>query len=68
MLSNELDEQQELHRIEHKIKMLRLMMRINVDSIAQEIRRVDGNNSMGAGQLAEKLVDYLLQDFNKEQP
>lgn len=33
--------------------------RIDVDALAQEIRRVDGDNSLGAGALAEKIVAYL---------
>lgn len=31
-----------------------------VDDLAQEIRRVDGSNSMGAGALAEALTPFLL--------
>lgn len=30
-----------------------------VDALAQEIRRVDGNHSLGAGQLAEALMPFL---------
>jgi hypothetical protein len=30
-----------------------------VDQLAQEIRRVDGNHSLGAGALAEKLMPFL---------
>lgn len=32
---------------------------LNVDALAQEIRRVDGENSLGAGALAEALMPYL---------
>ena len=32
---------------------------MNVDDLAQEIRRVDGSNSLGAGALAEKLMPFL---------
>jgi hypothetical protein len=31
----------------------------DVDALAQEIRRVDGNNTMGAGALAEHIVEWL---------
>lgn len=31
----------------------------DVDSLAQEIRRVDGNHSLGAGALAEALMPFL---------
>ena len=34
-------------------------MTINVDELAQEIRRVDGNHSLGAGMLAEALLPFL---------
>lgn len=30
-----------------------------VDDLAQFIRLIDGNNSMGAGQLAERILGYL---------
>ena len=32
-----------------------------VDALAQEIRRVDGNYSLGAGALAEALMPFLVQ-------
>lgn len=32
---------------------------LDVDALAQEIRRVDGNHRMGAGALAEALVKFL---------
>lgn len=35
------------------------MTTIDVDALAQEIRRVDGNHTMGAGQLAEAIAAYL---------
>jgi hypothetical protein len=34
-------------------------MQIKVDDLAQEIRRVDGSNSLGAGALAEALIPFL---------
>lgn len=34
-------------------------MNISVDELAQEIRRVDGSNSLGAGALAEALTPFL---------
>lgn len=35
------------------------MTRIDVDALAQEIRRVDGSHSLGAGALAEALMPFL---------
>ncbi|MCV9964322.1 hypothetical protein OIU34_20760 [Pararhizobium sp. BT-229] len=32
---------------------------LDVDALAQEIRRVDGNHSLGAGALAEALMPFL---------
>jgi len=32
---------------------------LDVDALAQEIRRVDGKHSLGAGQLAEALMPFL---------
>lgn len=32
---------------------------LNVDTLAQEIRRVDGSHSLGAGALAEKLMPFI---------
>lgn len=32
---------------------------LDVDALAQEIRRVDGNHSLGAGALAEALIPFL---------
>lgn len=32
---------------------------VNVDALAQEIRRVDGNHSLGAGAFAEALLPFL---------
>jgi hypothetical protein len=34
-------------------------MKIDVDALAQEIRRVDGSNSLGAGALAEAIAAFL---------
>ena len=34
-------------------------MAVEIDELAQEIRRVDGNNSLGAGALAEALMPFL---------
>lgn len=33
---------------------------MTVDDLAQEIRRVDGNNSLGAGALAEALMPFIV--------
>lgn len=32
---------------------------IDVDELAQEIRRIDGSNSLGAGALAEALLSFI---------
>lgn len=32
---------------------------LDVDALSQEIRRVDGNNNLGAGALAEALVPFI---------
>lgn len=34
---------------------------LTVDDLAQEIRRVDGSNSMGAGALAEALMSFIAK-------
>ena len=34
----------------------------DVDRIAQIIRQVDGNNTLGAGALAEKIVEALREE------
>ena len=40
---------------------------LEVDALAQEIRRVDGNHSLGAGALAEALIPFLRTvDTTKE--
>lgn len=36
-------------------------MSIDVDELAQEIRRADGENKLGAGQLAEALMPFLAR-------
>jgi len=36
---------------------------LDVDRLAQFIRQIDGNNKLGAGQLAEKIVEFLRQDL-----
>lgn len=40
----------------------------DVDALAQEIRRVDGSHSLGAGALAEALMPFLTGDFLKLRP
>lgn len=37
----------------------------DVDDLAQEIRRVDGSNSLGAGALAEALVPFIVAAWNR---
>lgn len=34
---------------------------LDVDALAQEIRRVDGSNSLGAGALAEALMPFIAK-------
>lgn len=36
---------------------------LSVDTLAQEIRRVDGNHSLGAGELAERLMPFVLSSL-----
>lgn len=38
-------------------------MKASVDDLANEIRRVDGSNSLGAGALAEALLPFLKDHF-----
>lgn len=38
--------------------------RLTVDALANEIRSVDGNNSLGAGALAEALMPFLTKSAN----
>lgn len=41
---------------------------VSVDALAQHIRVVDGNHSLGAGALAEKIVEFLIErGIGKEQ-
>jgi hypothetical protein len=35
------------------------MSKLSIDALAQEIRRVDGNHSLGAGALAEALMPFI---------
>ena len=41
-------------------------MKIDVDALAQEIRRVDGNHSLGAGALAEALMPFLSAALSEQ--
>jgi hypothetical protein len=41
---------------------------INVDALAQEIRRVDGNHDLGAGALAEALMPFILSAAGNAEP
>ena len=36
---------------------------LKVDALANEIRRLDGDNRLGAGALAEALMPFLLANF-----
>jgi len=38
---------------------------VNVDALANEIRRVDGSNSLGAGALAEALQPFLTRTLEE---
>ncbi|TAA54063.1 hypothetical protein [Shinella sp. JR1-6] len=40
---------------------------LTIDSLAQEIRRVDGNHSLGAGALAEALMPFISAALSIEQ-
>jgi len=40
---------------------------LTVDSLAQEIRRVDGNHTIGAGALAEALIPFLTAALSEKQ-
>jgi hypothetical protein len=46
----------------------RLRRALTVDALAQEIRRVDGDNSLGAGALAEALVAFTRAALQSEKP
>ena len=37
-----------------------LIKKFNADTLSQVIREVDGNNDLGAGLLAEKIIEKLL--------
>lgn len=39
---------------------------MNVDDLAQEIRRIDGSHRLGAGALAEALMPFLTRGFEYE--
>lgn len=39
---------------------------MNVDELAQEIRRVDGNHSLGAGALAEAIMPFIRASLISE--
>lgn len=39
---------------------------VQIDALAQEIRRVDGENSLGAGALAEALMPFLAAQHRRE--
>jgi hypothetical protein len=41
---------------------------IDVDSLANEIRRVDGAHSLGAGALAEALMPFVTAHLSQPQP
>lgn len=42
-----------------KYKVIGQLIGLVADELAQEIRRIDGNHTMGAGELAEKLLPFL---------
>ena len=44
-----------------KSDMEKDVARMDVDDLAEEIRRVDGSNSLGAGALAEALMPFILR-------
>jgi hypothetical protein len=65
-LRNNHEHQEEILHVERQIKMLRLVTRIDVQKIYKELWKIDPNDSLGRWQIAEKLVEYLLQDFIKK--
>lgn len=44
-----------------------LKSELTVDDLAQEIRRVDGSNSLGAGALAEALMPFLTSRLPRQE-
>ena len=40
--------------------------KLSVDALAQEIRRVDGNHSLGAGDLADALMPFITSILDAE--
>lgn len=43
------------------------LLSLDVDALAQEIRRVDGSNSLGAGALAEELIPFIVSRISARQ-
>ena len=43
-------------------------MKITVDDLAQEIRRVDGGHTLGAGALAEALMPFIRSALVEPEP
>lgn len=43
------------------------LLALDVDALAQEIRRVDGSNSLGAGALAEELIPFIVSRLSARQ-
>jgi hypothetical protein len=43
------------------------LLALDVDALAQEIRRVDGSNSFGAGALAEALIPFIVSRLSARQ-
>lgn len=41
-------------------------MKIDPDALAQFIRKIDGNNSLGAGALAERICEWLAPSDDAE--
>ena len=51
-----------------EVERLRAQVVPDVDALAQHIRRVNGNNSMGAGVLAESILDWLASATQQAEP
>lgn len=51
----------------HSSEELKMQSEITVDALAQEIRRVDGNHSLGAGALAEALMPFLTAALSDQE-
>lgn len=49
---------------EHQVALIAVEPPFSVDDLAQEIRRVDGNHNLGAAQLAEALMPFIIKNLS----